>query len=254
VSNATNTGRPSAFSGIMLIVRRELGTYFGTRAGWVLMALALMVAGILFNTNAVGSGARFSADVLGQFIHDTSGVIIGAAFLISLRAIVEESKSGTLPLLMNSSLSEGEIIIAKYLAAMAFLSVFLIASLYIPGLVFVRGKVSVGHIATGYLGLLLFGSCVVAIGTWASSVARGWLVAGAVSAASLAIILQLWRLARRVDGTVGDVIGYISLHDKHFLPFKNGTLSAQHVLFYLSITVVFLVLARNGLEGRRWTT
>ena len=91
---------------MFLIVRRELSSYFGSWGGWTLIALSLMIAGILFNTRAVGSSAKFSADVLAQFFHDTSGVVLAVAFLVSLRTTVEERKQGTLPLLLNSSLTE----------------------------------------------------------------------------------------------------------------------------------------------------
>ena len=251
---STASQRPSASSGIQLIVKRELGAYFSTRAGWVLIALALMIAGIYFNTEAVGSSARYSSDVLGQFMHGMSGVVIAASILIGFRTVVEERRSGTLALLMNSSLTEGEIIFAKYAAAMVFVCVLLGLSGYMPALLFMRGKVALGHVFTGYLGCWLIGSAVVAIGIWASSIARGWLVAGAVSLATVGVMISLWRLARIVDGPLGSLVGQLTLHDRHFLPFRNGTLSLYHVGYYVAVTVVFLVLARNGLEARRWTS
>jgi len=250
---ATN-GRPPALAGVKLIMRRELGAYFGTRAGWVLIALALMVAGILFNARAVGDSARYSSDVLHQFFHDSSGVMLAAAFLVAMRTIVEERRSGTLPLLMNSSLTEGEIVFAKYAAAMVFLAALWAFSAYIPSLVFLRGKVSLGHLATGYLGIMLYGSAVLAVGIWASSFAKGWIVAGAASAATLAVMHTFWLLARVVEGPLGDLLGALAMHDKHFLPFKQGTLSLYHSVFYLAVTAVFLSLARNGLEARRWSS
>lgn len=251
---AGTTGRPSAASGIARIVRRELSTYLGTRAGWVFIGLTLMFGGVAFNVFAVGKGAQFSADVMGEFFYNFSGVMIAAGYLVSLRSIVEERKSGTLPLLMSSSLTEGEIIIAKYLAQMSFLGIVLLISIYIPALVFIRGKVSFGHIAVGYLGVLLLCSAVVAIGTWASSIAKGWLIAGAVSLVTLALFVLWWQIARAVDGPMRDVLEAMALHNKHFLPFKQGTLSSNHVVFYLSMTVVFLTMARNGLEARRWSS
>ena len=246
--------RPSAARGIALIVRRELGTYFGTRSGYVIGALMLMAEGLLFNTRAVGSSARYSSDVLSQFLFDASGVVMACAILVSIRLVAEERRSGTLTLLMNSSLTEGEIIFAKYLSAVLFLGILGVISLYIPLLVFVRGKVSVGHIFTGYFGLMLIGSAVVAIGTFASSIARSQVMAGAVAAAVTTVLVVLWMLARIVDGPLGDLVGSLALHDKHFRPFMQGTLSLEHVVFYLSVTAVFLVLARNGLESRRWSS
>jgi ABC-2 type transport system permease protein len=246
--------RPKASRGMQLIIRRELSAYLGSWGGWALLALSLMVAGILFNTRAVGSSAKFSSDVLAQFFHDTSGVVLAAAFLVSLRTIVEERRQGTLPLLLNSSLSEGEIVFAKYLGAMSFLFGLLLLSTYIPALVFLRGKVSVGHIASGYLGLMLYASAIVAVGVWASSIASGWVLAGAVSGATLAIGHTFWLLARRIDGSLGKLVATLSFHDKHFLAFKQGVVSTKHVVFYLSVTLVFLMLARSGLESRRWSS
>lgn len=246
--------KPSATRAMLLIVRRELSSYFSSWGGWTLIALSLMIAGILFNTRAVGSSAKFSADVLAQFFHDTSGVILAVAFLVSLRTTVEERKQGTLPLLLNSSLSEGEIVVSKFLGAMSVIALFCLLSGYIPALVFLRGKVSIGHIAVGYLGLLLYAASIVAIGVWASAVASGWVVAGAVSGATLALGHTFWLLARRINGELGNAVAYLALHDKHFMNFKQGVLSVKHVVFYLSVTIVFLMLARSGLEGRRWSS
>ena len=246
--------RPSASKAMFLIVRRELSSYFGSWGGWTLIALSLMIAGILFNTRAVGSSAKFSADVLAQFFHDTSGVVLAVAFLVSLRTTVEERKQGTLPLLLNSSLTEGEIVVSKFLGAMTVIALFCLLSGYIPALVFLRGKVSLGHIGTGYLGLLLYASSIVAIGVWASAIASGWVVAGAVAGATLALGHTFWLLARHIDGELGNVVAYLALHDKHFMSFKQGILSLKHVAFYVSITLVFLILARSGLESRRWSS
>lgn len=253
-ATAGASSRPSALSGIALIVKRELATYFGTRAGWVIGALMLVALGILFNTRAVGSSARYSSDVLQQFVYDASGVAMVTAILVSIRLIAEERKSGTLPLLLSSSLTEGQIVFAKYLSAVAFLFILALVSLYIPALVFVRGKVSIGHIFAGYLGLMLLGSAVVAIGTFASAIARSLVVAGAVATAITAVLVLLWTLARIIDGPLGDVVGAMALHDKHFRPFMQGTISLEHVVFYLSVTWFFLVLARMGLESRRWSS
>ena len=72
--------------------------------------------------------------------------------------------------------------------------------------------------------------------------------------ASLALVHTFWLLARVVEGSLGDLLGAMALHDRHFSPFKQGTLSLEHFVFYLSVTTVFLVMARNALEARRWTS
>ncbi len=250
----TTAARPSASRGLGLIVRRELGVYFGSRGGWLIASLVLLITGILFNADAVGTGSKFSADVLSDFFKDASGVMMVGAILISMRLVAEERQAGTLPLLLNSSLTEGEIIFAKFLSAWLFLSVIITVGAYMPLLIFVRGKVSLGHLGAGYLGLYLLGAAVVAIGTFGSAVAKSQVVAAVIGGSITVVLLLVWMLARLIDGPLGDVIGQLALWDKHFVPFMRGTVNLADVLYYLSVTVLFLVLARNGLESRRWSS
>ncbi|MBI4817221.1 MAG: ABC transporter permease subunit [Deltaproteobacteria bacterium] len=246
--------RPNPWQGMGLIVRREMATYFGTYSGYVIGSLMLLVYGLFFNTRAVGTTARYSSDVLSNFFEDASGITLVAALLISMRLLAEERRSGTLVLLMNSSLSEGQIIFAKYLSALAFLGTLVLASVYMPLLIFIRGKVTIGHMFAGYLGLMLLGSAVIAIGTFASTLSRSQVVSAVVGGAITAFLVVLWLVARLVDGTLGDVVNYMALHNIHFRPFMNGVVSSRDVAFYVSVTLVFLALARASLEARRWST
>ena len=71
------------------------------------------------------------------------------------------------------------------------------ATLYMPLLVLVHGKVSFGHIAAGYLGLLLLGSASLAIGTFGSALARNQVLAAILSGCMLvALLILCWLLAR----------------------------------------------------------
>ncbi|MBI2377545.1 MAG: ABC transporter permease subunit [Deltaproteobacteria bacterium] len=246
--------RPSAPRGIALIVRRELSTYFGTYTGYVVGALVLLVGGLLFNTRAVGSSARYSSDVLSDFFNDASGWTMIAAVVIAMRLIAEERRAGTLALLMNSSLSEGQIVLAKYLSALAFLGALTLATFYMPMLIFLRGKITFGHVFAGYLGLMLLGSAVISMGTFASTLTRSQVVSAVVGGTITAFFVLLWLVARLVDGTLGDVVNYLALHNIHFRPFMNGVISSRDVTYYLSVTIVFLALARASLEARRWST
>jgi len=246
--------RPGAARGLGLIVKRELGVYFRSRSGYIIASLVLLVTGLLFNVDAVGSSSKYSADVLADFFKDASGVMMFGAAFLSMRLIAEERQSGTLPLLLGSSLTEGEIILAKFLSAWVFLVVMITISVYMPLLIFVRGKVSIGHIFSGYLGLYLLGAAVTAIGTFGSAIAKSQVVAVIIGGAITVVLLLVWMLARVVDGSLGDVFGQLALWDKHFTPFMRGTIALPDILYYLSITAFFLVLARNSLESRRWSS
>jgi ABC-2 type transport system permease protein len=246
--------RPSAARGLGLIVRRELGVYFGSPSGYVIAALMLLVTGLLFNVLAVGTGQRFSAEVLSDFFKNTSGITMIFSPLIAMRLLAEERQSGTLPLLLNSSMTEGEIVAAKFLSAWLFLIAILAVSVYMPALIFIRGKVSIAQIFAGYLGLALLGGAVIAIGTFGSAIAKSQVVAVVVSGTITALLTICWMLSKVVEGTLGEVASGIALWDKHFTPFMRGTVDLADIVYYLSVIALFLMLARNALEARRWAS
>lgn len=246
------TSKPSAVRGIRLIVTREVGHYLGTWSGYVIAAALLAATGLLFNAFALGSQPRYSSDVLSDYFFYQSGMVIIAGILFSMRLVAEERQTGTLPLLTTSSLSDGQIVLAKYLSAVISLAIFLALTVHMPLLVILKGKVTFGHIFAGYLGLLLLGSASVAIGLFGSALAKSQLVAAVISGVIAVVMLLLWLTSRVVDGALGEIVSYFALHDKHFRPFMEGTVSTANVVFYLSVSGFFLMLARNALEGRRW--
>lgn len=244
--------QPNPMTGMLLIVRRELGQYLSTWSGYIIAAAMLLVSGLFYNVFAVGSAPRFSNDVLSDFFFYISGTTIAAGLFFSMRLIAEERQTGTFPLLAGSQLSDGQVVFAKFMSAVAMLSVYLLLTTPMPLLVFLNGKVALTHILGGYFGVLLLGAAAVAIGLFGSALVDSQLVALIISAVTVLVLLLLWLTARIVDGWLGDFIGYLSLHDKHFRPFMEGTVSSANVVFYLSVTGFFLMLARNAVEARRW--
>ena len=155
-----------------LIIRRELACYVHTPLGVIVGACVLLADGLLFNAFALGSGRRFSSEVLEDFFYFSSGTTVIAALFLAMRLLAEERQRGTISLLFSSPVNEWQIVLGKFFSAQLFLSLLTLATLYMPALIFVNGRVSLGHIAAGYLGLLLLGAAALAMGTFASAVAR----------------------------------------------------------------------------------
>jgi ABC-2 type transport system permease protein len=239
-------------SRVFLIVRREVGQYASTWSGYVIAAALLFASGLLYNAFGVGSVPQFSRDVLGNAFYFMSGTTLVAGILFAMRLLAEERQTGSLPLLSSSPLRDSEIIVAKYLSAFIPVAIYVALSAYLPILVFLRGKVSVGHLASGYLGLLCIGSAGVAIGLFGSALFQSQLVAAIVSGVIAVGMLVLWMTSKLIDGPLGEVVAKLALHDDHFRPFMEGTISLANLVYYASVTLLFLVLSRNVLEAKRW--
>jgi ABC-2 type transport system permease protein len=238
--------------GMMLVVRRDLSAYFNSMWGYLVVASILVIDGLLFNAYSLGTGARYSTKVLEEFFYFSFGTTMVAAILLTMRLLAEERQTGTALLLDASPLSDTQIIVGKYLSALAFLSLLTLSTLYMPALIFVNGKVAVGQIAAGYLGLLLAGSAAVAIGTFGSSVAKNQLVAAVISSFGVVFLLITWMLARKTEAPFSDVLSYMSLFDKHFQPFMRGRVNIDGIVYYLSVTFAFLMLSVRWMSSRRW--
>lgn len=236
----------------LLIARRELAAYLRTFNGYVIIAAVLAVDGLLFNAFALGGPSKRSAEVLSLFFYFSSGTTIIASVFISMRLLAEERQSGTLALLYSSPVKDREIVLGKFLSALAFLSILTLATFFMPLLVMVNGKVSFGHIAAGYLGLLLLGSACLAVGTFGSSLAKNQVLAAIASGCMLVALLVSWLLARVTERPLADVFSAMALHGQHFQPFQSGLVHVRDVVYYLLVTYVALFAATRVLEARRW--
>lgn len=236
----------------LLIARRELATYLRTPTGWLIAACALLIDGFLYNAYALGSVPKLSSEVLQGFFYFSSGTTIGAAILLSMRLIAEERQMGTLVLLFTSPVREGEIVLGKFLAALVFLSGTTLLSIYMPALIFVNGKVSIGHILAGYAGLLMLGAATLAVGMLCSAIARTQLVAGVLSTFFVLLLCFNYKLAQIADEPLNGVVAYLGLYSPHFIPFQHGIFALSGVVFYASVTYFALLAATRVLHGQRW--
>jgi ABC-2 type transport system permease protein len=190
--------------------------------------------------------------VLEEFFYLSSGVVMFASVLLSMRLFSEERATGTMVLLDTAPVHTVQVVLGKFLAGLSMVVVLLALSTYMPALIFVNGKVSIGHICAGYLGLLLLAAAVVAIGTWGSSLTRIQFVGGAVAGVVTVAFVLMWALGKVSDPPLDGLASYLSLYDKHFQPFQQGRVNTQSVVFLLSLCFAFLLLAVRSLRSRRW--
>jgi len=236
---------------VMLIARRELAAYLRTMSGYIIIAVMLFIDGLLFNAFAAVGPTKRSSEVLADFFTLTSGItMIGAVFL-SMRLIAEERQTGTVQLLYSSPVHDRDIVLGKFFSSLIFLFVFFLGTAYMPVLVAVYGKVSFGHIFSGYLGLTLVGAVSLAIGTFGSALTRSQVVAAVLSGVMCLALTTCWLLAKVTNHPLTDVVQGLAWWG-HFDPFRVGLVHVKHIVYFLLTTVMALFAATRVLEARRW--
>jgi ABC-2 type transport system permease protein len=100
--------------------------------------------------------------------------------------------------------------------------------------------------------MLLYGGATSAVGVFASSLVRSQLLAAVLAGAIIIFLVLLWLGSQVGDGGFAEIAAYAAIWDKHYQPFQKGLLELNHVVYYLSVTWLFLLLATRSLERRRW--
>ncbi|HEY1089409.1 MAG TPA: ABC transporter permease, partial [Archangium sp.] len=189
--------------------------------------------------------------VLADFFTITSGLTMVCSVFLSMRLIAEEQQNGTVSLLYSSPIHDVEIVFGKFIASFLFLCLFFVSTSYMPILIAVYGKVSVGHIFAGYFGLMLVGACSLAIGTFGSALARSQVVAAVLSGMMALAVTTCWLLAKVTERPLTDIINGLAWWG-HFDPFRTGLIHVKHVVYFGLVTFIALFAATRVLEARRW--
>jgi ABC-2 type transport system permease protein len=155
-------------------------------------------------------------------------------------------------LLKTSPVSDRDVVLGKFLAVLALLTLVTALTVYMPALIFVNGKVSVGHILVGYLGVLLAGSAAIAIGLFASALAKNQVIAIIVGGAILGTLVLLWLLRKVTEPPVVGFVDGLAIHHFRQRDFNLGVLRLENVVYYLGVAFFFLLAATTTLEARRW--
>jgi ABC-2 type transport system permease protein len=124
-------------------------------------------------------------------------------------------------------------------------------TVYMPLLIKVNGKVSFGHMAAGYLGILLLGSAALSIGIFGSSLARSQVIAAIISGVIMAAMVTAWMIGRITERPLSEVFGALALW-QHFQGFMSGMIHLKDVVYYCAVSYVALFGTTRVLEARRW--
>jgi ABC-2 type transport system permease protein len=238
----------------LLIARRDLASYLQGYSAYVIVAALLLIQGMFFHAFALGTEqARYSHEVLENFFYLAWGFSVATAILLTMRSLADEHMLGTDVLLRTSIVSDGEVVVGKWLAAMGMVSLYAILTLHMPLLIFVNGKVSAAHVLVGYAGVLLGGAVASAVGVFCSALFRNQLAAGIVGGL-LAIYMSVmaWMLAEIVEPPFTDIVSYTALFNKHFVPFMEGRVTVSSSVYQISLAALFLLLSTRVLHARRW--
>lgn len=249
---------------VIAIAEKELKGYFSTPIGYIVIGMFALVWGwfyyvmlVIFNQQSLqlGGAEGGSVDINAQLIRplfmNASVILLFVLPLITMRTYSEEKRSGTIELLLTSPVTDVQIILGKFLGAMALYAAILAVTIVHMGLLFSYGNPEWKVVATGYLGLLLMGGCFISVGLLISSLTKNQIVSGMIT---FAVFLLLWVInwpASFAGPTTQNVLNYLSITD-HFDDFTKGILDTKHLVYYVSVMAFGLFLTARSVDTERW--
>lgn len=236
-----------ALPNILPIYKRELRSYFNSPVAYVVIVVFLAVLGWFFTNNL------FLMNVASLRIVFDLVPLIFLFFIpaITMRLIAEEKKAGTLELLTTKPVRDVEIVLGKFFAAWTLLAAALAPTLFYLITIMVLGKVDLGPIVSGYLGLLLMGGVYIAIGLLASSLTENQIVAFILSFLIVFVFFILDKVLMYVPDALASTLEFLSM-DYHFSNIARGVIDTRNLIYFGSLLGFSLFLATVSLERRKW--
>jgi ABC-2 type transport system permease protein len=251
---------------VLAIWQREMKSYFVSPIAYVVLTVFLFLCGFFFFSlvsvilQQTMMQAQFGQgtppmDVPGiitkSFFGTVSVILLFMIPMLTMGLFAEEKKRGTMELLLTTPVGNFQAMMGKYLASLTFLIIMYLGSGVIISSLFIYGNPEWKPILGAYLGLLLYGAALLAVGLFVSTLTENQIVAVVIT---FGVILVLWLIesfASGAEGIAKDVLNYLSVIS-HLDDFIKGVIDTTHVIFYLTFAFVGLFLTYRSLESMRW--
>jgi ABC-2 type transport system permease protein len=255
---------------VLAIIERELQAYFISPIAYVVLTIFVFLSGLFFQTilsqvmqyamaqamqGAQMGGGATPIDMPGiisqNFLQTMSVILLFILPMITMGLFSEEKKRGTIELLLTSPITDVQVVIGKFLAAVSFYLIML-ASTWIPmGVLYVYGSPASGPILSRYLGLVLYGLALLAVGLFISTLTENQIISAVLSFGTIMVLWLVDVVAQRSEATTKSVMTYLSILS-HLDDFMKGVLATSNVIFYLSLMLLGLFLTYRSIESLRW--
>jgi ABC-2 type transport system permease protein len=240
------------------IFLKEINTFFSSLIGYIVVGVFLAILGLIMFVFPDTSLLKYNYATLDQLFDIAPMVFVFLIPAVTMRSFAEENQSGTIELLATRPLSDLQIILGKYFASLALVIFALLPTVLYYVTVYQlgspEGNLDSGAILGSYIGLVLLAAAFVAIGIFASSLTNNQIVSFIV-ATFLCFILHWGFLFISTlpifVGRVDDIVQMVGI-EYHYVSISRGVLDTRDLIYFLSVSAVFLAMTATSLERRKW--
>lgn len=231
---------------VWTIFKKEFASYFNSPIAYIVITVFLLLTGWLFFQQffLVGQTSVRSLFSLMPIL------FIFFAPAITMRLISEERKTGTLELMVTLPVTNAQIIVGKFFAALGLLSVAILLTLPYAFTVGALGQLDWGPVIGGYIGAILMGAGYLSLGAFSSTITKNQIIAFIVGLALCFLIFMLDKILMFVPSFLASTLEYLSI-GYHFNNIARGVIDTRDLVYYVTFVGGFLLLSVYMLENEK---
>jgi ABC-2 type transport system permease protein len=253
------------------VYRKELGHYFVSPIAYVIVGVFLVLSAYFFTRllavliqqsfeagmQAMEFGGPMAIDVPSLVVRNFFGILSTLLLfltpMLTMGVYAEERKRGTMELLMSSPITDAQIVLGKLFASLTLLIIMLLPTFAYFTYMFLHSDPAAPWrvLLCAYLGALLLGSALLALGSFFSSLTESQLIAAVLTFGAI-ILLWVADFGSGADsGRLGAALQYLSVF-RHYDDFTRGVMDTSSLIFYLSFVFFGVFLTIRSVDSMRW--
>ncbi len=239
---------------MLAIFKKEIHSFFSSPVGYLIIGLFLLLNGLfLWVLKGQYNIFDYGFANLSQFFLLTPWVMLLIIPAITMKSFSEETKTGTLELLLIKPIGNLKIILGKFLGAVTLVLIALVPTILyvfaISDLGMLEANYDLGLVIGSYIGLILLVTSYTAIGIFTSSLTSNQIVAFLLGLLlSFLFYYGFEAVANTIPNTsIGGFIKNLSMK-YHFEGIALGVLKVSDVVYFLFLTSLFLFLSQVELD------
>jgi ABC-2 type transport system permease protein len=230
-----------------IIAAKELKSYFTSPAAYILLSIFLLIAGWFF-ANPLFLINQAELRTLFNIIPWIFIVLIPAT---TMGLLAKERETGTIELISTFPMEKYSIVMGKFFASVGMISLALLFTLvHLFTITYLGTNIDFGAIFCGYFGLILLAGMYSAIGIFASSITKNQIVAFILSFFIVLVLYLIQFTLIFIPDWLAGFLQYISI-GYHFSNLSKGVIDTRNIIYFLSMTALFLKLAITILESKK---
>jgi ABC-2 type transport system permease protein len=239
---------------------KEINSFFSSIVGYVAVLVFLVACGLFLWVLPEYSILKYGYAALDRYFELAPWFLMLLIPAITMRSFADEFRGGTIEWLSTKPLSELDIIVGKYLAALALVVFALLPTLIyvytISNLSAVENNLDTGGIIGSYIGLAFLAASFTAVGIFCSSLTSNQIVGFLVGLFACFLLYSGFESLSKLPAFAEGIDYYLSMIGLsfHYDSISRGVIDTRDVVYFISIVILFVALTRLSLNRRTWDT